>query len=532
MFKKIRESQARCTALESEVAALTAQTTELITQRDAARQQAAETESQAALAGAIDKAVARIEFGLDGTILSANAAFLNAVGYQKHEVIGQRHRIFVSAQHMTDEQYAEFWQRLRQGEHHNGQYCRLRKDGSEIWIQATYTPVLDADRRVARVVKIATDITAQKQHQAMTDRLLREARDVMVGLADGDLTHRVEGEYIGAFAELSESINRTVDKFGEITADIRNVAKSVDGGANAISSGNMNLSQRTEQQSASLAQTSANMQTMTHTVSENADNARTANHLAILAQDKAEEGGGVVEEAIQAMNDINESSKKIGDIIGVIDEIAFQTNLLALNAAVEAARAGEHGRGFSVVASEVRSLAGRSATAAKEIKALIHDSGMKVKQGTRLVNQSGSTLDEIVNGVKEVTDIVGQIATASEDQSTGIREVNDAVRHMDQLTQQNTALVEEAAASSETLSEQARHLGQLTDFFTTGEEPLMDANDSAPEVASKPVVERRSADRPWSGTPPNDPSKDADPPDMQTYQPRHSTAASGEWNEF
>jgi methyl-accepting chemotaxis protein-1 (serine sensor receptor) len=223
------------------------------------------------------------------------------------------------------------------------------------------------------------------------------------------------------------------------------------------------------------------MEEMTSTVKQNADNARHANQLAAGARDQAEKGGAVVSKAVSAMNEINASSKKIADIISVIDEIAFQTNLLALNAAVEAARAGEQGRGFAVVASEVRNLAQRSAAAAKEIKDLINDSVEKVKTGSDLVDASGRTLTEIVDSVKKVTDIVAEIAAASQEQSAGIEQVNKAVMQMDEVTQQNAALVEEAASASRSMEEQAERLADLMRFFRTAQ----DAADVAPATASE-----------------------------------------------
>jgi methyl-accepting chemotaxis protein len=243
------------------------------------------------------------------------------------------------------------------------------------------------------------------------------------------------------------------------------------------------------------------MEEMTSTVKQNADNAGQANQLATAARDQAEKGGAVVGKAVKAMTEINESSKKIADIISVIDEIAFQTNLLALNAAVEAARAGEQGRGFAVVASEVRSLAGRSATAAKEIKDLIQDSVKKVEDGSVLVTQSGQTLEQIVASVKKVSDIVAEIAAASREQSSGIEQVNRAVVQMDEMTQQNAALVEQATAASQSMAHRARDLNQMMNRYQVSASAAADraASASRPATAAPGGSERRSANRPWTG---------------------------------
>ena len=292
-------------------------------------------------------------------------------------------------------------------------------------------------------------------------------------MSKGDLTQTIDREYTGTFEKLKNDANETVSQLTEIITSIHETSTLVNTAANEISKGNLNLSQRTEEQAASLEQTAASMEQMTSTVQQNADNARQANQLAIGARDQAEKGGEVVNTAVRSMAAMTESSKKVADIIGVIDEIAFQTNLLALNAAVEAARAGEQGRGFAVVASEVRNLAQRSATAAKEIKELIRDSVNKVEEGTKLVNQSGETLTQIVTAVKKVSDIIAEIAAASQEQSSGIHQVNKAISQMDEMTQQNAALVEQAASASEALMEQANNLKDKVAFFNIGTASLM-----------------------------------------------------------
>jgi len=299
---------------------------------------------------------------------------------------------------------------------------------------------------------------------------MQEAQRVVKALSTGDLTEAMEGEYSGEYAVLRDAINETNTVLSEMVDQIMDGSENILTSADEISRGNADLSQRTEEQASSLEETASSMEQMTSTVKQNADNAREANQLAAAARDQAEKGGDVVHKAVNAMGEINTSSKKIADIIGVIDEIAFQTNLLALNAAVEAARAGEQGKGFAVVAAEVRNLAQRSAGAAKEIKGLINDSVERVDEGSKLVDESGKTLEEIVNGVKKVSDIIAEIAAAAQEQSAGIEEVNKAITQMDEMTQQNAALVEEATAASESMNEEAKEMNGLMDFFDLGDE--------------------------------------------------------------
>jgi methyl-accepting chemotaxis protein len=333
-----------------------------------------------------------------------------------------------------------------------------------------------------------------------------EMQGMLSAVVAGDLGSRIDltGK-TGFFEAMSRGVNQLADNMAEVVSRVKRVAADVHRGADEISAGNANLSQRTEEQSSSLEETASSMEEMTTTVKQNADNAAQANQLALAARDQAEKGGTVVSHAVAAMAGINEASKKIADIIGVIDDIAFQTNLLALNAAVEAARAGEQGRGFAVVASEVRSLAGRSATAAKEIKELIQDSVRKVEDGSVLVTQSGQTLEKIVAAVKKVSDIVAEIAAASREQSSGIEQVNRAVMQMDELTQQNAALVEEATAASQAMAEQVRGLNEMLARFQVrmadiaAPAPAAAARKTAMPAKTTPRAERRGPNRPWTG---------------------------------
>jgi len=320
-------------------------------------------------------------------------------------------------------------------------------------------------------------------------RPINEAVKVAQAVAEGDLTQRIEvksGDECGLLLQALKDMNESLYK---IVSEVRDGNDAISTASKQIASGNADLSQRTEEQASSLEETASSMEELTSTVKQNAENAKQANQLAAGASDVAVKGGTVVGQVVQTMSSINESSKKIVDIISVIDGIAFQTNILALNAAVEAARAGEQGRGFAVVATEVRTLAQRSAAAAKEIKQLISDSVNKVEDGTRLVDEAGKTMDEIVSSVKRVTDIMAEISAASQEQSSGIEQVNQAVAQMDEVTQQNAALVEEAAAAAESMQEQAQSLTQAVSVFKLSHNDARNgAQAHEPARAERPVA--------------------------------------------
>lgn len=338
-----------------------------------------------------------------------------------------------------------------------------------------------------------------------------EVENSMSSLSKGDLKYQIDKDYEGRFESLKEDTNKTSLRLKQIVGDILIASNEIASASTEIASGSIDLSQRTENQASSLEETAASMEEMSTTVKQNADNAQQANNLAIKARDIAEGGGGVVEQAVTAMSSIEESSQKVSDIIGVIDEIAFQTNLLALNAAVEAARAGDAGKGFAVVASEVRTLAQRSGEAAKDIKSLILDSNSQVRDGVKLVGQTGNSLGNIVESIKRVADIVSEIAAASQEQASGVGQINDAITQMDEMTQQNAALVEESSASARSLEEQSEMMMRLMAFFDIGkkEETVERVSDvskgrlpsretfEVQPILQQPQHEERKADADW-----------------------------------
>ena len=629
---------------------------------------------------AVDRVQAIIEFTMDGTILNANQNFLDALGYRLDEIKGKHHSMFVDPVFRASQDYRLFWEKLGAGQFQADQYKRIGKNGKEVWIQASYTPVLDEAGKPVKVVKYATDITEHAlkkvaaEHEmrrilgalettttnvmiADADRkiiymnksvevMLRKAENdiraalphfsvdkilnsnmdifhknpahqskllenltttytsnivvgkrhfrlvanpifskegarlgsvvewldrteevgielevnkiveaaaagnfserlvttgkegfflklaeglnklvdtadkglndiarVLEAVAKGDLTERINTDYAGTFGDLKNYCNATTESLTAMLGDIRFAADTIFTASSEIAQGNADLSSRTEQQAANLEETASSMEELTSTVKLNADNAKQANVLAEQASTVAVDGGALIQQVVSTMNAINESARKISDIIGVIDGIAFQTNILALNAAVEAARAGDQGRGFAVVASEVRTLAQRSANAAKDIKMLISDSVQKIESGNELVGKSGNTMKEIVNAIKRVNDIMAEIAAASAEQSTGIEEVSTAVSQMDEMTQQNAALVEEAAAAAESLQSQADQLNRnVAQFKLSNEQRMLSAPVSRPSIPA-PAKKAKPAATPKKLTPP-------------------PSAADDEWEQF
>ena len=452
---------------------------------------------------AISRSQAVIEFNLDGTVITANENFCRALGYSLSEIVGQHHSMFVDRAESATADYRDFWRRLNAGEFVATKFRRMAKGGREIWIQASYNPVFDAAGGPVKVMKIASDITADEQKSIAAEaarkageeeqqRVVQQVGDVLQRLSQGDMTVRIEANFEGGYAAIKQNFNAAVDSLREALLTIDGTMAPLHNGANEIASASNDLSKRTEQQAASLEETAAALDQVTATVKTSAAGAREASSVAASAKSEAETSGEVVKQAVVAMAAIEQSSGKITEIIGVIDEIAFQTNLLALNAGVEAARAGDAGRGFAVVAQEVRALAQRSAEAAKEIKGLISSSRDQVEKGVRFVGATGESLTGLVGRVAQIDKLISEIARSSEEQATGLAQVNTAVNDMDKVTQQNAAMVEEATAAAAQLQGRTEDLAQAVAKFQLGGQRAIAPATSSHRPAYNAVRESHS----------------------------------------
>jgi methyl-accepting chemotaxis protein len=428
-----------------------------------------------------------IEFTTDGTIVTANENFLGLMGYTLDEIKGKHHSIFVEPAERATPQYAAFWDKLKRGDYVAAIFKRLTKGGGLVTIQGSYNPILDEQGRVMKVVKICTDVTKR-------ERSIGDIAEALSALAEGDLERRIADPLTTELDKLRTDLNRALDKLQGTMTSIAANADAVRDGSGEITKASDDLARRTEQQAASIEETAAALDQITATVRKTAEGADQARGVVGTAKDDAQRSGEVVHEAVAAMQAIEDSSKKIGNIIGVIDEIAFQTNLLALNAGVEAARAGDAGRGFAVVATEVRALAQRSADAAKEIKALISASGEQVGSGVRLVGLTGEALTRIVGHVDRMSGLIAEIASATQEQATALGEVNSAVNQMDKATQQNAAMVEQSTAASHSLAREALELSRLVGQFRTGAEQAARAPRGAAAAKATPAP-RPAGDR-------------------------------------
>ena len=432
---------------------------------------------------ALSRAQAIIEFTATGEVLAANDNFLATLGYTLGEILGKQHAMFCEPDHVSSDDYREFWRSLGAGQFVAREFKRIGKGGRPVWIQASYNPILDPDGRVIKVVKFATDITGR----------VLAVNDVASGLrimAAGDLTTRLATPFIPEFETVRGDFNTALDRMNEAMVDVSRSTDNIAGGSQQILAASDDLAKRTEQQAASVEQTAAALEEITRTVGDSARRAGEAGRQVDLTRQTAERSGAVVRDAITAMGEIEGSSRGISNIIGVIDEIAFQTNLLALNAGVEAARAGEAGKGFAVVAQEVRELAQRSANAAKEIKGLISRSSAQVKTGVELVGETGKALERIVSEIQEVNGNVLAIVEAAHEQATGLAEISKAVNQMDQNTQQNAAMVEESTAASHSLAKQAAELRQLVARFRIGQHSSANVTVTRPVMPTTATPER------------------------------------------
>lgn len=407
---------------------------------------------------AIDKAMARIEFSTDGIIVDANDNFLTAMGYTLDEVRGQHHSIFLFPEDKAAPEYQTHWSDLARGVEKTDEFRRRDKSGKEVWIYATYGPVVDANGKAYKVVKYASDITPRIEAvSALKEGLAR--------LAGGDLRNPISEEMAPEYDGLRVDFNSAQMKLSQAMHDVLHAAIEIESSSEKLSQSASVLATRTEKQAFSLEETSNALNSISQSVGTSSNNAEHANQIVQKTQNQANAGSEVMAKARDAMDEIASSSNEISKITSVIDQIAFQTNLLALNAGVEAARAGEAGRGFAVVASEVRALAQRSSEAASQIAELIENSSRQVQSGVDLVSRTHEALDEIGDCVSEALEQVADIAAGTRQQADGLHSISESARELDQMTQQNAAMFEETSAETEALSRESKVLRQAAEAF-------------------------------------------------------------------
>ena len=428
---------------------------------------------------ALSRAQAIIEFTPNGKILTANQNFLDTLGYELEEIVGKHHSIFCEKEYVASSEYAQFWPRLAAGEFFNDEFKRFTKDGSAIYIQATYNPIFDAEGKVFKIVKFATDVSGRV-------RALQEIGAGLGRLADCNIRITIDEPFVSEFDHLRHDFNESLAKFQETLEQVLAQTSTLSLKSGEMSESASGIAHRSEQQAAALEQTSAALEQITVTVQESTERTGDARKLVREARAAATQSVAVVTSTVEAMDRIETASKEISSIIDVIDEIAFQTNLLALNAGVEAARAGEAGKGFAVVAQEVRELAQRSAQAAKEISGLIANSTKEVKEGVRLVGETGNALKHIEEFVQSIDTNVEAISIAASEQSTSLSEINSAVNSLDQMTQQNAGMVSSMSAIAAALANGAADLEHLVARFKLNRrkwirEPGSDAATRGPE---------------------------------------------------
>jgi methyl-accepting chemotaxis protein len=435
----------------------------------------------------VDRTQATIQFKPDGTILTANDNFLQAFGYTLAEVVGKHHSIFINPDYASSAEYRSFWKDLAEGKFFTDRFARVAKDGSIVWIQATYAPCLDAAGRATRVIKIATNVT---HRQNAIDTIAYG----MSQLSAGNLTHRVPSCAVPDIDRLGNAFNQALEQLSRTMTAVAGVSQAVERTASDLGQGSLELSRRTEVQAATLEQTAAAIEQLTSTVNAAAEGAKDVENSANQAITTAKKGGKVAEDAISAMSQIEKSSNRVSQVITVIDDIAFQTNLLALNAGIEAARAGESGRGFAVVAAEVRALALRSADAAAEINGLIKESSGFVKSGVGRVVQAGEELEKIIAGIAGIHSHISVIASGAREQAVTLGEINTGVAQLDSMTQQNAAMVVESGEASQVLVNHARELAkQVSEFrINASAKASADQPDHRSAATQRPALRRAS----------------------------------------
>jgi methyl-accepting chemotaxis protein len=449
---------------------------EVVTERVKMEERNADYAGQLA---AISASQAVIEFQMDGTIVTANSNFCNGLGYALDEIRGQHHRTFVEDAYSRSQEYKDFWSKLNRGEFHSGEFKRVRKDGREIWIQASYNPIKDQHGKLTKVVKFAIDITEavkarQEQERKQEEdrkaqeelrRKVNELLQVVDSASKGDLTQQVSFAGEDPVGQLAGGFSRMLSDLREIIGQVVESANQFTEGSRVIAESSQTLASGAQTQSSSVEEMSASIAELARSIDSVKSNAGEADVVARETSDLAERGGNAVQKSVEAMELIKSSSEQISEIIQVISEIASQTNLLALNAAIEAARAGEHGMGFAVVADEVRKLAERSSEAAKEISSLIKESTRRVEDGANLSAETGAALQKIIQGVDKTAKKIGEIATATVEQASNANEVSSAIQNIAQVTEQVAAGSEEMASSSEELGAQASGLRDLVSRF-------------------------------------------------------------------
>ncbi|MET0747857.1 MAG: PAS domain-containing methyl-accepting chemotaxis protein [Rhizobium sp.] len=422
---------------------------------------------------ALSRAQAVIEFTPDGHILRANDNFLSVLDYAADEIVGKHHSMFCEKAYVHSADYADFWKRLQAGQFVTDQFMRIGKNGKRVFIQASYNPIFDDHGRVFKVVKFATDVTERMF-------AVEELGAALERLSHCNIRITLDYPFVGEFERLRTDFNAAINEFQKTLTNVLGQTGDVTRSSQEMRDASLQLADRSQQQAAALEQTSAALDQITATVRSSSESTEETRKLVQTARAATITSTAVVAETVEAMQGIEAASTEIGQIIGVIDEIAFQTNLLALNAGVEAARAGDAGKGFAVVAQEVRELAQRSARAAKEIKTLIGNSGAKVMDGVRLVGKTGEALGEIEGLVKAIDRNVGAIATATQEQSVGLLEINKAVNELDRMTQENAAMSERTTTISATLQQGADALSELVTLFKLNRRQVQRDGTSSP----------------------------------------------------